>query len=132
MVDIRVGYNVSGVRPHRLQKSDLPVVARAIIAIVREQGKAYAGVYRNVPYVRLLGEGFDLSILGSDWEMILPYIQDGTFNPSLVPASATVGYLDPSTHYDSATLDVRDKLFYERVLHILQGIFPDDYPVSNL
>ena len=86
----------------------------------------------NVPYVRLLGRGFDVSILGSDWQKIMPYIQDGTFNPTLVPTAPQTGYLNPNIQYDSATLDDRDQLFYERVLHILQGLFPEDYPTSNL
>lgn len=83
-------------------------MAKAIVAVVRDLGKVHAGVHRNVPYVRLTGRDFDLTVLGSDWEKILPYIQDGSFSPAL------------------------DKLFYERVLYILQELFPDDYPTSNL
>lgn len=132
MVDSRIYNTTSGERPHHLLRTDLPVVARAIVAVVRKQGHARAGVLRQVPYVRLLGRDFDLSILGSDWEKILPYIQDGTFDPIIVPASPQTGYLSPDTQYDSATLDDRDSLFYERVLRILQGLFPGDYPTSNL
>lgn len=131
-MDIRVYNNVVGERPHRLRKSDLPIVAVAIIAIVRQQGVARSGVFKNVPYVRLSGQGFDLSVLGEDWEKILPFIQDGTFNPSLVPVAAVAGYLHPEEQNNVATLDVRDRLFYERVLYTLQGLFPDDYPTSNL
>lgn len=132
MVDIRLQNLFSGGRPHHLVKSDLPAVAKAIVAVVRDLGRAQVGVYRNVSYVRLTGRDFDLTVLGSDWEKIFPYIQDGSFNPALVPASPKTGYMDPNEHYDEATLDVRDKLFYERVLYILQDLFPDDYPTSNL
>lgn len=102
------------------------------MAVVRKQGIAHVGVLSNVPYIRLIGRGFDLSILGEDWEKILPFVQDDTFNPMVVPASACVGYLDPKEHFDSATLDEADRPFYERVLFTLQQLFPDDYPTSNL
>jgi hypothetical protein len=102
------------------------------MSVVRRQAVARAGVYRNVPYVRLTGKDLNLTILGEDWEKILPFIQDGTFNPVLVPTSSHVGWLHPDRHFDSASLDARDPRFYERVLHILQGLFPDDYPTSNL
>lgn len=131
-MDIRIFKNAVGVRPHHIRKSDCPLVARAIISVIRLQGKARVGVYQNMPYVRLTGTGFDVSILGEDWEKILPYIQDGTLNPSLVPASPKVGYINPDVQYSSSTLDSKDPRFYDRVLYILEGLFPEDYPTSNL
>lgn len=107
-------------------------MARAILSVVRQQGKATSGVYRGLSYVHITGQGLDISVLGEDWEKILPFIQDGSFDPALVPVSARVGYLHPERHYDAPTLDTQDVLFYERVLSILQDIFTDDYPTSDL
>lgn len=131
-MDIRVFNNVVGGRPHNIFKSDCPLVARAIVAVVRHQARVGIGVYRNMRFVRLTGQDFDMAVLGEDWEKILPFIQDGTFDPSLVPVAPQVGYINPAVHYDTATLDARDIRFYERVLYILEGLFPEDYPTSNL
>ncbi len=131
-MDIRVYNNVVGGRPHNIRKSDCPLLARAIIAVVRGQARTTIGVVQSVRYVRLTGQDFDLAVLGEDWEKILPFIQDSTFNPALYPVVSRTGYLDPMIHYDTASLDVRDVRFYERVLAILEEQFPDDYPTSNL
>jgi hypothetical protein len=131
-VDSRIKFTPNGKRPSRLMYSDLPVVARAIISIIRKQGTAKVVSRYGLHYVQLVGRDFNLVILMEDWEKILPYIREGSFNSTIFPIGYEVCYSDPSSHYDSATLDEADKLFYERTLYILQGLFQEDYPTSDL
>jgi hypothetical protein len=106
-------------------------VARAIVAVVRKQAKATRGKQRNVEYVHLAGSNTDEVILASEWALILPYIEDGTFSPIRYPVAPGFGYLDPLVHFDGSTLDRKDWFFYQRVLGVLQQLFPESYPTSN-
>jgi hypothetical protein len=129
-VDNRL-FKVHGQRLHGLRRQDLPEVARAIVAVVRKQAQASRERYQGVGYVRLSGSGIDEIVLASDWDLVTPFIEDGTFSPLTYPTGSCFGYLDPDTHFDGATLDRKDWYFYQRVLGVLEQIFTDSYPVPN-
>ena len=107
-------------------------MAKAVVAVVRQQAVARARRYKHVGYVWLKGVDTDVVVLKEDWELIFPFIQDGTFNPLLTPTQSHVGFLHPVTHYDGPTVDIRDEGFYRRVLNTLQGLFTEEFPTSNL
>ena len=109
-------------------------MAKAIISVIRKQAKASTGVYQGLGYVWLKGQDSDVVVLKEDWGKILPYVEDGSFSPQQVPAAGTqpAGYIYPNRHYDDSTLDQRDPYLYSRALHILQGLFPEEYPESEL
>lgn len=122
---------ISGRRPVRLLKSDLPEVAVAIVAYARGKVRVDANQGRGISYVRLHGLTVNVVIRHEDWEKILPYVETDTFHPQIVPA-ATPTVRDPEVHFAPGTLDARDRTFYARVLGILQSLFTDDYPTSSL
>jgi hypothetical protein len=107
-------------------------VAKAIVAVVRKQAQARTGRHQHVGYVWLKGVDTDVVVLQEDWELIFPFIQDGTFSPMLTPTQSRVGFLRPEIHYKAPTIDIRDKGFYRRVLNTLQGLFTEEFPTSNL
>jgi len=85
----------------------------------------------HVRYVRIFGSTVNAVILKEDWALILPKIEDGTislFNPS----SMKFGYLHPPVTYSDVMLDQNDPRLYERILHTLQELFPEEYPTSDL
>lgn len=126
-VDNRLFY-VDGRRLVRLRKEDLPELARTIIAVIRK--RAHAGVARvkNVDYVEIHGTGAKALVLKSDWELILPYLQDESFNPYVVPVAPPVKPIDLQVAYDEPILDRADKPLYERIVGVLQGLFPQSFP----
>jgi len=102
------------------------------VAVARKQAKATRGKYQNVGYVRLVGSNVDEVLLSSEWDRILPYVEDGSFSPIMFPVSAGFRYLDPKVQFDGSTLDSRDWYFYQRILGVLQQLFTESYPTSNV
>lgn len=88
-------------------------------------------MFQTTPVVYLSGRGFNIVVRGDDWEKIIPYLRDGVFNPEIVPVERPQ-YLLPEVMLDVAILDRTDQDFYQRVLGVLQGLFPEDYPTSDL
>jgi hypothetical protein len=84
----------------------------------------------NTSIVRIWGEGIDVVVRGEDWVLIDPYLKDGSFNTLIVPVPPKPR--NPSLKPDTATIDTDDPELYNRVLGVLQGLFPDDYPTSKL
>lgn len=121
-------FRVDGRRILRLRREDLPELARAIIAVVRR--RARAGVFRvsDVGVVELQGLGVSVLVHGTDWQRILPYVQDESFNTQLNPAGPSVGYLDPDIAYGEPILDRADLQLYNRIYGILRGLFTETYP----
>lgn len=124
-------YSILDRRPKRLRRQDLPPVAKAIVSFIRKQSHASVGVSQNLAYVWLRGNDPGVVVLKEDWEKILPYIEDGTFSPTQLPVPR-ICPLDPRVTYDDATLDWQDAYLYKRVLVVLQGLFPEEYPTSDL
>jgi hypothetical protein len=103
-------------------------VAYAIATQIREPGIMTAVVPHPDPeIVRLKGLTFDVSILTSDWEKIIPYLQDGSFSPYLYSEGGSYKVLHPEVQ-TSTTED----FLYQRILGILKMLFTEEYPISNL
>jgi len=126
-VDERLFY-LYGRRPARLRVSDLPEVAKAIVAVVRGRARSSRYGRRGVDFVHLHGVGVDVCILLEDWKKIAPYIADGSFNPAVVPVARTC--VHPGS--EASIVDLTDVDFYTRVLNTLKMLFTVDFPTSNL
>jgi len=123
---------IGGQRLARLHTKDLPELARGIIAVIRKRGHIRAHVSRNVPFVRIRSSELDILVMKQDWVQILPFIQDGTINPRAYPRAAHVGYLEFRVAYGEAVQDHADKHLYEVILGLLQQLFTDAFPTSDL
>lgn len=120
----------SGLRAERLTFPELPSLAVAIVASVRKQCHVQNFVMDGEPCVRLYGDGFNAVVRGSDWKRVLPFLLDGTFEPSVVPVPMRVT-LDPNVQFDVPALLVEDAFLYQRVLGVLKGLFPVGFPTSK-
>lgn len=116
-----------------LRKPDLPNLALAIVAYQRQQAQVWHGLTREVAWVRLFSNDGRLNVYvrGDDWAKILPYLEDGRWNPAIVAVPKTV-YLHPSRALDIPSLPINDQALYVRVLMDLEREFPTDFPTSNL
>lgn len=123
---------IGGQRLARLYTKDLPELARGIIAVIRKRGTIRAHVSRNVPFVRIRSSELDILVMKADWLLILPFIQDGTLNPRVYPRAAHVGYLEFRVAYGEAVQDHADRHLYEVILGLLQQLFTDVFPTSDL
>jgi hypothetical protein len=128
-VDNRLFY-VDGRRLVRLRKEDLPELTRVLIAVIRKRARAGVARVKNVDYVELVGQGANALVLRSDWELILPFVQDESFNTLFAPVEPPVRYLEPVVAYNEPILDRADRFLYGRILGILTGLFPDSTPVA--
>lgn len=81
--------------------------------------------------MRIQGLGIHVVVFRDDWARIMPYIQDGTFSPTLFPVESGFKASDPKTRFSASTIDVEDPL-YNRVLGVLQQLFTTVFPVPTL
>jgi len=121
---LREGYQVAN-----LTKTDVPYVAKALVACIR----GFAGldiVYasNHVAMTHIHGFGIDLYIRAEDWLKIAPYLANGVFNPQVTAVELVRGdpLLNPST------VDLQDADLYRRVSGILTELFPTPFPTSPL
>lgn len=121
---------IYGHRARRLNRGDLPTLALAISAFQRGQATVRNGYSGTLGYVYLAGDGFDILVLADDWNQVVPFLRDGTFNPEIV-ATPAIGVADPNEYYATPFLAANDPL-YRRVYDTLYPLFPDAYPTSNL
>ena len=121
---------MDGRRLTRLRYEDLPNVARAITGYERRLVHVEQNTTHPVGFYRFTARAFNVVVLVSDFALILPYLQDGTFDPLQFPVPRVVG-LNTVAH-DIGTIDQWDPLLYGRVYDQLQVLFPDRYPTSNL
>ena len=122
---------VNGRRLSRLRQEDLPNVAKVIVGYERRVVRSERCFSKQVVYYRFRGKGLTVIVLGTDFEKILPYIKDGSFDPIQFPAP-TIDTSNPDLDPDVSTIDQWDPVFYTRVLGQLRALFPDSYPTSNL
>jgi hypothetical protein len=118
----------------RLRTQDLPVVAKAICGYSRKLVNVEQCIKRQVPFVRLFASNLEVCVLYSDWKKILPYIASGWVTPGVVAPQ-----WPPDRQHNAqafslglADLETWDKAFYTKVLSILQILFTESYPTSNL
>jgi hypothetical protein len=119
-------------RPGPQLRQDLPILARALVAVFRKKGQAKIGRTKNLGWVRLETPEFHVQVLASDWAKILPYIEDETFNQAIVKSQIDSVWIDPLTSHAPPLIDRTDRQYYLRVLGILQQLFPTAYPTSDL
>jgi len=119
-------------RPGNLRRQDLPILARALVAVLLRQGRAKTGTSRNLQYVRLETPEGNVQVLASDWAKIMPYLQDDSFNQTVFKSQMDTVWLDPLTAHAPSIIDRTDRQYYLRVLNTLQGLFPVEYPTSSL
>ncbi len=116
----------------RLRQQDLPEVSRAIVGAIRHRYTLTSAIIQDVAVIRIVSPKQEVTILKDDWAKIMPYIQDETLTPVLNPTNPQVGYLDPQVSYDEPLFDQADRPLYLYILGLLQRLFPDSIPVSNL
>jgi hypothetical protein len=114
-MDIRLQRLLPGERTRRLLQSDLPVVAQALTLALRGRAVTHVGVTRGQNYIWISGERVSLTIQEEDWLKIRPFLEDGSFDPSVVPS----GF---------AGVDMWQDPLYQRVLDTLTPIFTEDFP----
>ncbi len=118
-----------GQRVSLLNSHDVPPLADAMTMLIRGQGRAAIHDAGGVKFVRLSGNGMSVLVLDQDWRKILPYLADGTLDPTLNPAPTklTDGLFIP---FDSAWVNLKDVQLRARILNLLYKLFPRNYPIS--
>lgn len=121
-----------GFRLEHLKKPDLPNLAKAICAYMRRLPdiQVHGGQAQNISYVRFEGQrgAFQVVVRGDDWAKIVPYLQSDALSPPPQPLLPwrNIGVVT------LANIDVFDAQYYNQVLGVLNGLFPQDFPTSYL
>lgn len=123
-------YNIP-LRPGTPRAQDLPLLARAILAVFKGQAKTKTGWTKNLGYVRIEAKDFQVQLLAQDWGKILPYIQSGDFDQVVTKAQMDALYLDTTIVNDSSLIDQQNRQYYLKILYTLQSLFPEAYPVPS-
>ena len=129
-MDQRLFLLPSGQRPTRITRNDTPNLASAILAFLRKQASIETGSRYGVTYTWIHGVGINLTVRGDDWIKVLPFIQDGFFDTTLVPTSTQGTVLDPTVYFDGSVLDRHDLELYSRIKVVLDTLFPTYFPTS--
>jgi len=108
---------------------DLAEIARGVTAAVRGTAKARVVLRKGESYVRIKGTGINTVIFKSDWERILPFLTDDTFNTQRFPVETGPQPYNPVTRYLASQVDLKDPL-YNRVFHILRTLYPTTFPTA--
>jgi len=115
-------------RPHRLTRNETPDLARAIVGFLRGQVACERGISGGVGYVWLHGDsGHNITVRYDDWVKIVPYLKDGSFDPTLVPVPGSV-VLDPLVKFDGSVVGLADQELYGRIKTVLDQLFPVEFP----
>jgi hypothetical protein len=107
-------------------------VAVALIAWSNPGSRVGVRVVKNTKFVRLSGRNFDVAILNEDWEKIAPLVKEGVFTSYLTFMGPPGVSLNPEVADDSALVETHQSQRYQHVLGILETLFPESYPTSNL
>lgn len=130
-VDSRL-FLLDGQRPSRLRKTDVPNLAKGLIAVLRKRASIGTGYRQGVGYVRIWDPGFSMIVLKEDWERIFPFIRDGSFDPLLTPVNPPVAYLNPKISFKDSVLELADQPLFQHMLALLEPLFPAEWPTSTL
>jgi hypothetical protein len=92
--------------------------------------QSFAGSVRNTAYVGFMGDkgSFTVVVRGDDWSKIVPYLKSDQLSPPQQPLLPwrNVGVVNLSN------IDVFDAQYYNKVLGVLNALFPQDFPTSYL
>lgn len=124
-------FNITA-RPGRLRRQDLPIVARALVSLFRKQATLKTGITKNVGYVRIEAVGFQVQILQEDWNKILPSLKDDFLNQVVFKTQVDPTVLYPVQEHEPSIIDRTDQQYYTRTLQLLQELFTEAYPTSQL
>lgn len=117
--------------PKEVLDVDLSDLAWTITAYVRGRARVRVQTPKNVKYVQIYtSTGPDVMVRAEHWEKILPFLQDGTFNPQIVPVEAPSRALDAGTRLSVSTTKASDPL-YKRVLFYLSQTFTTTVPSGD-
>ena len=125
-------WSINGLRPESLKQTDLPNLARALVAYMRRLDITLeTGYVRNTGYVLFKGtkNSFQVLVRGDDWAKIIPFVKDGTLTP---PNEVLLPWRNGVSSPTLANIDVFDANYYNQVLGVLSGLFPAAYPTSYL
>lgn len=122
---------LKGLRLAPLTNNELPDLARAIVGHIRKKVDVKNGVYLDQTFVCFTGPGVQVLVRGEDWNLILPYLKDGSFNPLVIPDPQIVT-VDRTVRYEPSVIPYQDRPLYIRVLNVLTSLFPLIFPVSKL
>lgn len=127
-MDQRLSYLAGTHRLHRLTRNEVPDLAKAIVAFMRGQASCGQGIFRDTPFVWIRGEAdVDVIVRQDDWVKITPYLKDGSFDTTLVPVSREV-VQKPLKRFDGSITQQGDRILYERILAVLNGLFTVEFP----
>lgn len=118
-------------RPGTPRTQDLPLLARAIVALFKGGAKVKTGWVKNLGYVRIETRDFQVQLLAKDWSKILPFIQDGSFEETVTKAQMDALYLDPTLVNDNSLVDRNNLQYYLKILYTLQSLFMESYPTPQ-
>ena len=119
-----------GIRFSKLRRDDLPEVARALTAAERGFVRAERCYQRGVAYYRFYASTLDVLVLASDFERIIPALQNGLFDTTQYPVPHVTRAGGPAP--DLSTIEQWDSVLYNRVLDVLKALFTESYPTSDL
>lgn len=120
-----------GLRTGPLTTRELPQLADAIVVAVRGKGRVSVIDVGGAKWVRIFGNGVDVSVLEDDWRKILPFLQDSTLDPMIHPTKTSLG-VDLSKPFDPAWISYRDEVFRSKVLGLLASLFTTAFPTSDI
>ncbi len=124
-------WSIGGKRAETLKQPDLPNLARAIVAYERRLPgiTLHAGSIRNITYVMFQANkgAFQVLVRGDDWAKIVPYLKSNFLSPAIEPLLPW-GFGVASV----ANIDVFDSQYYNKVLGVLNALFPITFPTSYL
>lgn len=124
-------FNITS-RPGRLRRQDLPLVARALVSLFRRKAQLRTGITKNVGYIRIDAPEFRVQILREDWVKILPYIKNDFLNQVVFKTQIDTVVLHPERDHEPSIIDRTDEQYYVRTLQLLQELFTEAYPTSQL
>lgn len=105
---------------------DLQSLAVAVTSVMRRQAAAQVIRVAGRPFVQINGRGINVCVPQSDWEQVLPLIQNESLTTQVVPVESAVRDID-SVRLSSSTVDARDPL-YLRVHGALGRLFTSKVP----
>jgi hypothetical protein len=124
-VDQRLSFMAGEHRPHRLTQNENPELAKAILGVIRGQTSCERGYARDLSYIWFHDKfGTNIVVRADDWAKVVPYLQSGDFDPSIVPVPRQVVLYKS----DGSLLDLNDQELYNRIKNALDSLFTIKFP----